>query len=375
MNPLSVYLHIPFCQKKCEYCDFASFTPRGKQMEEYLEALRIEIELYKPLLSQREIRTVYFGGGTPSLLPPKKLISLLNMVLPQGNDGEIEVTLEANPGTTKFEDLEELKEGGFNRISLGIQSFKDEELSFLGRIHSSKEGEEAFKNARKAGFKNINLDLIYGIPGQSLGDFLYSLNRAISLNPEHLSLYCLSIERGTPLYLRVKSGEIRPLRDDQVAMMYHTSHRLLSSNGYEHYEISNFAKPGFRSRHNMVYWTYGEYLGLGLKAVSFYEGIRRGNIGKFEEYISALKVGREPISYRTGKKGIAALREEAILRLRTSDGFSEEELRKKYPRAFSLFQKKILSLKECGFLEEKKGQWRIKEKHFFVSLEIMSRLL
>lgn len=375
MNPLSVYLHIPFCLKKCQYCDFASFTPRGNQMEEYLEALKNEIELYRPLLSQREIKTVYFGGGTPSLLPSKKLISLLNLILPRGNEGEVEVTLEANPGTTNLENLQELKEGGFNRISIGIQSFKDEELSFLGRVHSSQEGEEAFRNVRKAGFKNINLDLIYGIPGQSLGDFLYSLNRAISLNPEHISLYCLSIERGTPLHLRVKSGEIRPLRDDQVAMMYHASRRLLSANGYEHYEISNFAKPGFRSRHNMVYWTYGEYLGLGLKAVSFYEGIRRGNLGKFEQYISALKNGEEPISYRTGKKGIAALREEAILKLRTSDGFSEEELRKKYPRAYHIFQRKLLSLKESGLLEENKGQWRIKEKHFFVSLEIMSRLL
>ncbi|MCR4432458.1 MAG: radical SAM family heme chaperone HemW [Caldiserica bacterium] len=375
MRPLSVYVHIPFCLRKCAYCDFPSFTAPETLVEEYLKALKIEIEIYRPFLSERKIETVYFGGGTPSLLKPEKLLSLLDLILSGKPGDDLEVTLEANPGTVNLRELKALKEGGFNRISIGAQSFQDSELALLGRIHNSAQAREAFEAARKSGFENINLDLIFGLPGQSLGDFLYSLNQAVSLAPEHLSLYCLSIEKGTPLFLKVKSGELHSLGDDLVASMYHSACRILAGNRYEHYEISNFAQPGYRSRHNMVYWTYGDYLGFGLKAVSFHDGIRRGNLGKVDQYIASLKEGKAPIAYRTGKRGVAALREEAILRLRTSDGFLEEELRQKYPRAFPAFQKKLLALKESGLLEESKGRWRIRERYFFVSLEIMARLM
>jgi len=375
MKPLSVYVHIPFCLKKCAYCNFTSMEASNTLIQEYLEALKREIGLYHHFLEEREIQTVYFGGGTPSLLPAEELLSLLYLILPRKREENLEITLEANPGTIDLTGLRILKEGGFNRISIGVQSLKDSELALLGRIHNSFQAEKAFQLARSAGFKNINLDLIFGLPGQSLGDFLFSLNRVVALAPEHLSLYCLSLEKGTPLFKKVKSGALEPPQDDLMASIYCSACRILRANHYEHYEISNFALPGYRSRHNLVYWNYGEYIGFGLKAVSFHDGIRRGNLGKIEEYIAFLQEGRAPIAYRSGKRGIAALREEAILRLRTSDGFLEDELRKKYPRAFNAFQKKLLALKEKGLLEEKEGRWRIRERHFFVSLEIMSRLM
>lgn len=375
MKPISVYVHIPFCLRKCAYCNFPSMVASNTLIQNYLEALKREISIYQHFLEEREIQTVYFGGGTPSLLPAEELLSLLHSILSKKAEEKIEITLEVNPGTINLNSLRILKEGGFNRISIGIQSLKDSELALLGRIHNTLQAEEAFQIARSAGFKNINLDLIFGLPGQSLGDFLLSLNRIVALFPEHLSLYCLSLEKGTPLSKKVKSGELRLPKDDIIASMYYTACRILRVNHYEHYEISNFALPGYRSRHNQVYWNYGEYIGFGLKAVSFYDGLRRGNLGKIEEYIASLQKGTVPIAYCSGKRGIAALREEAILRLRTSDGFLEDELRQKYPRAFNAFQKRLLCLRASGLLEEKGGRWRIKEKYYFVSLEIMSRLL
>ena len=375
MKPLSVYVHIPFCLRKCSYCDFPSFPAPMPLISDYLEALKVEIELYREFLSLREVETIYFGGGTPSIINSEDLLSLLDLIIPEKQRENKEITLEANPGTVNFLSLKELRDGGFNRISLGVQSFLDSELSLLERIHTSKQAFEAFEMAREAGFSNINLDLIFGLPGQNLGDFLPSLEAAVKLAPEHLSLYCLSLEKGTRLWTRVQSGELDSPSDETVARMYQKACQAMSLNSYEHYEISNFARSGYRSRHNQVYWHYGEYIGFGLEAVSFHDGIRRGNTGKIEQYIARARERKSPVSYQTGKKGASALQEEAVLHLRTSDGFREDELAQKYPEAFPAFKKKLEDLREKGLLLENNGQWHIREEHFFVSLEIMAQLL
>lgn len=368
---LAVYIHIPFCLRKCAYCDFLSFKGKRETIASYIQSLCREIELYHPLLSQKMVRTIYFGGGTPSLLPSTTLRKLLRAISPLAR----EVTLEANPGTVSQVQLERLRKSGFNRLSLGIQSFLDRELRLLGRIHKAEEGEEAIRNGRRAGFDNINCDLIFGLPGQSLEDFLFSLERLLFYRPEHISLYSLSLSQSTPLGAMVKSGKITLPSEDETAEMYARATSLLKENGYEHYEISNFARPGKCSLHNQSYWHGQDYLGLGLGAVSFLNGTRSQNVRNLGLYFAHIERKERPIARTLTKKGAKALKEEVILHLRTSEGFQESILAQKYRRVFPAFKKRLLSLKDCGLLQENMGHWWLPEKHFFVSNEVFLRLL
>lgn len=374
MGPLAVYVHFPFCLKKCRYCDFLSFPASAETISSYLFSLKKEISLNRGLIEERGVKTVYFGGGTPSILPAESLIDILEEILPEGVKGQ-EVTIEVNPLTIDIEKGKKLKEAGFSRISLGVQSFKDEDLQILGRIHNAQQAQEAIKVAKSAGFENINLDLIFGLPGQRVGDFLLNLIKALSFNIQHISLYALTLEKNTPLYRMVQERTVYLPTDDEVRDMYDGASGLLSSSGFEHYEISNFCLPGFRSQHNQVYWHSGDYLGLGLGATSFIDSIRRKNLAKMELYQKKLEGGDKPISGQVGKKGINALREEVILHLRTSDGFREEDMLNKYPRFYPPFREKLKKLEEEGFLNFEGGRWSLKESYFFVSNEIFLRLL
>jgi oxygen-independent coproporphyrinogen-3 oxidase len=369
-RPLGVYLHIPFCLRKCSYCDFLSLPTLS--YHPYLSALQREIERYQPLLSERELVSLYIGGGTPTLIPPVELDHLLRKTAVPSS---AEITLEANPGTLTEEMGLRLTQAGFNRISLGIQSLRNWELKTLGRIHNATEAKEAFRIARRSGFANINCDLIFGIPDQGKGDFLLSLMEMLDFAPEHLSLYALSLERGTPLARAVASGQACLPNDDEVAEMYEAACQLLRSAGFEHYEISNFARPGYQCRHNKIYWHSGEYLGMGLGAVSFLDGTRWKNTHKLDDYCSSLERGEFPITSRIGKRGMAALREEMILALRTSAGFSEQALRTRYPRAYARMRQRLEELKAEGWIEEKNGHWMLPERHFFISNQVFVRLL
>lgn len=369
-HPLGVYLHIPFCLRKCSYCDFLSLpTPL---FPPYLSALGREIERYQPLLSERELVSLYIGGGTPTLVPPQELNDLLRKT---GVPSSAEITLEANPGTLTQEMGLRLTQTGFNRISLGIQSLRNWELETLGRIHNAPEAKEAFRIARRSGFTNINCDLIFGIPSQGKGDFLLSLMEMLDLAPEHLSLYALSLERGTPLARAVASGQAQLPTEDEVAEMYEAACQMLRSAGFEHYEISNFARPGYRCRHNEIYWHSGEYLGMGLGAVSFLDGTRWKNTRGLDDYCFRLERGEFPTTSRIGKRGMAALREEIILHLRTSDGFREQDLRTCYPRAYARMRQCLEELKAEGWIEEENGRWVLPERHFFISNQVFVRLL
>ena len=308
-----LYIHIPFCKQKCKYCDFASFAGQEKRMEAYLQALYEEASL-SPVA---QFETLYVGGGTPSLLSAPQIEKLVHII------GEFfgpiqnfqESTFEANPESLTEEKLAVLKRAGFNRLSMGLQSFNDDELKTLGRVHTAAQFLEAYEKALRAGFTNINVDLIAGLPGQTLEPFLNSLERLLSLHPCHISVYGLQIEEGTPFF---EQGIVC----DQLLMrqMLEHTHDILTARGYHHYEISNYAKPGFEARHNTHYWQNGEYVGLGSAAASYVDGVRYQNTPDIKEYITRMRNGQSPVVFHEKLRGKEKEGENLLLGLRQLDG-------------------------------------------------------
>lgn len=277
-NKLGLYIHIPFCIRKCRYCDFVSGPAESSAREEYLKALVAEIKDAGLLFADKyEVDTVFIGGGTPTTLTGTQLAGVLDEIRNTFDGSYEEVSCEANPGTIDDKKLKDLKAAGFTRLSIGVQSFDDEVLKQLGRIHSADEAEMSVKSALDAGF-DTNLDLMLGVPGQSLTSWEKSLEKAIGLGVYHLSFYSLQLEEGTPLYEDYRYGKLILPTWEENRAMYHTAVDILKSAGYHHYEISNAAKPGHECRHNIKYWTMGEYLGLGKSAYSYIDGKR------FESY-------------------------------------------------------------------------------------------
>jgi len=289
----SLYFHIPFCQRKCGYCDFNSFDSPGMSLDEYESLLMNELAGTARRLPVSGVPTVYFGGGTPSLLRPGQVAHLLRSADNRFHiDGDVEITLEVNPGTVTPASLAGYRDAGINRLSVGVQSLDDRELALLGRIHSAAQAAETVRGARRAGFANIGLDLMHSLPGQSLGRWEQTLRRAVDLGPEHISAYGLSIEEGTPFASLVARGEITTIDPELAADMFELTSDFLTSAGYVHYEISNFALPGCSSRHNRVYWRRGNYLGFGAGAHSFVRqpgfGLRWENPPALAEYAALL---------------------------------------------------------------------------------------
>lgn len=294
-SPVSLYLHLPFCVRKCRYCDFLSGPYDAAVRRRYLRALETEIRLSAETFGNGNERlsvdTVFLGGGTPSLLDADELAHLMAVlsesfrILPGA-----EITMECNPGTVDREKLLAFREAGINRLSIGVQSFRDEELKLLGRIHTAEEARQCVLDARWAGFDNISLDLISALPGQSIGQWMESLREAAALAPEHISAYSLILEDGTPLKEAALQGKLPRLPDeDEDRKMYHETRSFLAEHGYHRYEISNYAKKGFESRHNSGYWTGHPYLGLGIGAASFYAGCRWSHTRSMTSYLQALE--------------------------------------------------------------------------------------
>lgn len=293
MDTVSLYIHIPFCRVKCAYCDFNSYPGLDHLFEEYVRALQEEMRWLSQRRSLR-VNTIYLGGGTPTVLP----LALLSEVLDACREhfvpaGEIELTVEANPGTVDSVYLAGLLEIGVNRLSLGVQSFHDGELRLLGRIHTAAQAVETYRLARQTGFGNVNLDLIYGLPRQTLSNWQTTLQQAINLRPDHLSLYCLSVEEGTPLEQRIAQRVLPGPDPDLAAEMYILAEKALNRAGYVHYEISNWARPGYRCRHNLTYWHNQPYLGLGAGAHSYFDQKRWHNVLSPVKYITRLESDRE----------------------------------------------------------------------------------
>lgn len=334
---LGLYIHIPFCAQKCRYCDFLSFGGKNEgDMGEYLSLLCAEIGLL-PGQGER-LSSVYIGGGTPSILPAAALPELLGRVGERFGLSGAEITAEANPGTLDQAKLFAWRQAGVNRLSLGFQSLNDMELKRIGRIHTGEQAVEAFKTARAAGFENINIDLMYGLPGQSVSSCLRSLERAISLNPEHVSFYSLILEEGTPLFCDISSGKETLPDEDETAEQGDAGAALLKAAGFERYEVSNYARPGRRCRHNLLYWQGGDFLAAGLGAsFAVWEGgaVTRGeNTANPADYARLVKANTRPVAETVVEKGKDAMFTFAMMGLRLAEGFSAEEFKKRFKTAF-----------------------------------------
>ena len=289
MDRLALYLHIPFCSSKCGYCDFNSYEGLDHLVPDYTPAILSEIELWGAAATKHEVHTIFFGGGTPSLTDISDIEAIISAVKKNYSlTNDIEWSLEANPTELTLKHLQDLRKAGINRLSMGVQSLQTDELKLLDRDHSPERVFEAFADARSAGFENINLDLMFGLPDQTLETWQDTLERTVSMGPEHLSCYALTVEPGTALYYQVEKGFIAEPDPDTAADQYEWTQKKLAQAGYSHYEISNWAKPSKECLHNLVYWQAQPYLGMGAGAHSFFAGQRFANIEAPNRYIDAV---------------------------------------------------------------------------------------
>ncbi|HEY5001148.1 MAG TPA: radical SAM family heme chaperone HemW [Candidatus Cryosericum sp.] len=321
-RPVGVYIHIPFCRRRCNYCDFLSTGGATGVPGEYVDALLSEWGLWADTLRRQDLglQSIYVGGGTPSLLEPlqlRRLIDGVRSVIPTLPDCEI--TMESNPDSLDAARIRVYADAGINRLSVGVQSFSDCSLERLGRLHDSAGAERALRQAREAGIHNLSLDLMYGLPGSLPGEEVASLRHAIELSPEHISWYNLTLAAGTPLAKSVAEGrEVMP-DDDTVLATMREGWSLLAESGFEHYEISNFARPGFVSHHNLGYWLFTDYVGLGLGASGFVSGRRWTNVSDMAVYLTAVLDGRLPVDSEERLEGRPREGEYAMLRMRLPD--------------------------------------------------------
>jgi oxygen-independent coproporphyrinogen-3 oxidase len=382
LQTVSLYLHIPFCHTRCHYCDFNTYAGILPLREPYVRALITEVELAGQLAqltdgSPRRSRTIFFGGGTPSLLTVKQITRLLAACRKAfALDEQAEITLEANPGTLSFEQLKGLNAAGINRLSLGSQSFDAGLLHQLGRIHTPDEIVQALSNARAAGFTSINLDFMFGLPGQTMQHWKTTLDRALDLHPEHFSLYSLIIEEGTPFYTWVNEGRIIPGDEDLCADMYEYADERLQTEGYENYEISNWALPGHQSRHNLTYWQNLPYLGMGAGAHSFYAGRRFSNILDPQEYINLLKKQQRPEAVNEIIDRVQEMSETAFLGLRTAQGLHLPTFEERFAEPFTQFVgMRLRKVEEAGLLEQEHEWIRLSKRGRLLGNEVFLRLL
>ncbi len=294
-----IYVHIPFCGRKCGYCDFYSISERSGDIRSFCFLLDREIRDFTGSAAGFSADTIFFGGGTPSLLDASHVSSLLSSIRSGFTlSGRPEITLEANPGTLSQSKLDGYLKAGVNRLSIGVQSFSDSELKMIGRSHTAVDASEAIRHARTAGFDNIGVDILFGLPGQSLSDLRFTLERTLELAPDHVSAYNLTVHEGTPFFERVRSGSVQMPSEEESADAFLLVSSVLTGADYEHYEISNYAKPGMRCRHNEAYWTHESYLGFGPSAHSYYNGIRWWNVSDLDVYSSRVGLGLSPEAER-----------------------------------------------------------------------------
>lgn len=382
MKKIGIYVHIPFCRMKCQYCDFVSYPGRSaEEITAYLSALCREGRIYARRYANAgdviSAQSLYIGGGTPTCLTGGQLFTLFGHLREffQLSKG-IEITVEANPGTLEREELECLQETGCNRLSLGVQSFSAHELRVLGRIHTPQEVVRNFTLARKVGFLNINLDLMYGLPGQSLQTWRNNLRQAVELGPEHLSLYQLNIEKGTPFAHLVEKGLLAEFDQDEAFAMYREAIAYLQENGYVHYEISNFALPGRESFHNQLYWRNEEYLGLGAGAAGFLHGVRYRNTADLAEYREQLTHGELPISEEEVINEELSMAETIFLGLRLLAGVNKERFKQKHGISIAERYGQVLEkLLEQGLLQETATEIALSSKGLYVANLVMQEFL
>src|SRR2546423_881269 len=381
MTPAGIYIHIPFCRSRCSYCDFATGMYESELAARYVQAVATEITAGREVEHPGDVDTIYFGGGTPSLLTPAQIEQILKAVRDRFKmlDGA-EMTIELNPGdggisaASKREKLLEFRRCGINRASFGAQTFDDRELKQLGRTHSSSDIYSTFNHLREAGFENMNFDLIAGLPGQTLAGWRRNLNEALNLRPEHLSLYLLDVHEGTPLAEQIKRG-MRPVPDDDLAAeMYRLMIDEVSAAGYEHYEISNFCLPGFESRHNTKYWTGEPYYGFGCSAHSFdSERKRWSNERDAAKYVQLIEKEQSPLVERTGLSGEQARAESIFLGLRLMRGFNLQNYLRRFGNDLrDEYEVELARLRYAGLIEVDEKLIRLTTRGVLLSNEVMT---
>jgi len=382
LETVSLYLHIPFCHTRCHYCDFNTYAGILPLREPYVQALLIEIEQAGALAqhtngTSRRARTIFFGGGTPSLLSAAQIAHLLRACHRAfAIDEDAEITLEANPGTLDQEHLRGLRAAGVNRLSMGAQSFDAKLLRTLGRIHTPADIRQAVHAARAAGFTSINLDLMFGLPGQTMEHWRETLSQALALHPEHLSLYSLIIEEGTPFYTWTQEGKVIPGDEDLCADMYEYADERLQEAGYENYEISNWALPGHQCRHNLTYWHNLPYLGIGAGAYSSFGGRRFSNVLEPLEYIRLLKAGQRPEAGSETVGRTQEMTETAFLGLRTAIGLHLPTFEQRFGEAFAQFVgERLHVVGEAGLVEQTQDWLRLSKRGRLLGNEVFLRML
>ncbi|MFQ9514933.1 MAG: radical SAM family heme chaperone HemW [Eubacterium sp.] len=388
MNCLGIYIHVPFCVKKCDYCDFLSAPAGNETMERYVKALIKEIELSKEKMTEYLVDTVFIGGGTPSILEGNLITRMLGVLRENVNIADnAEISIECNPGTVTEEKLLLYKEAGINRLSFGLQSTRDKELKSIGRIHSYRQFLDSYDMAIKSGFDNINIDLMSALPGQSEKSYKETLERIIGLHPEHISVYSLIVEDGTKMKDRVeraraKGDNILP-GEEVERRMYYMTKALLGRAGYGRYEISNYAKPGFECRHNVGYWKRKEYLGFGIGAASLYKEERYNNVTDIKLYMNQLleEKGYDNIlnNIEENKQKLfieEQMEEFMFLGLRRMVGISTKEFENKFRKRFGdIYGKVSERLVSQGLLEQNGDFLRLTERGIDISNYVMSEFM
>ena len=374
-NSLGLYVHIPFCRSKCDYCDFYSLAGQDDRMDGYQRALLQQILDTAPRTKKQVVNSVYIGGGTPTWYGEKRLLELISALKKRFNlSKDVEFTLEANPDSVDEKMLRRLRRAGVNRLSMGMQSACDRELAAVHRPHTFKQVEQAVKAARNAKIKNLNLDLIYGLPGQTEESWRASVEAALALEPEHLSYYGLTVEEGTPLARRVAEGESLPSDDEQAGRYLWTVARLAQA-GLEQYEVSNFSRTGYQSRHNLKYWMGRPYVGLGAAAHSDFGGCRYSFVKDLEGYIRGVlgdgKLLDDMDEIPRRERGSEYL----MLRLRTTHGIEEWEYRREYYMNFDPLAAKLSEYEQRGWAVQTGRRWHFTPEGFLLSNRLIGELM
>lgn len=367
---LGLYLHLPFCISKCPYCDFNSYQLKeDNQISSYISALYQEITTYSKKLKKSNIKTIYLGGGTPTILSGVQIYNILEFCKSKFTiDKDVEITIEANPGTLDGEKTKLLIESGINRLSLGAQSFNNLFLKKLGRIHNTQDIIDSYYLARKEGFNNINIDIMFALPDQTTEDLQITLKKAISLKPDHLSLYNLTIKPGTEYYKKYKKGKLKLPNEDEEFDMYNWAIKFLEESGFEHYEISNFARPYKRSMHNLIYWQNKPYLGIGAGAYSFIKGYRYMNYESPARYVKEMMSGKLPVD--NGEKLSLRKRmiETIILGLRTKDGVGYIKFKARFGVNLNdIFSEQVIKSVNLGLLQKDDYRIKLTKKGIFLA--------
>ena len=369
MKQTGLYVHIPFCVQKCLYCDFPSFAGQLDKREQYVKALQKELMQKAAQCKDYEIKTIFFGGGTPTVLSAEQLQCLMDTIKQNYCITEdAEISIEANPGTLDFHMCQALHNMGFNRISMGLQAWQNCLLQTLGRIHTNAQFLDNFQNARKAGFKNINVDLVFALPNQTISDWLETLEQVTALQPEHISAYSLIIEEGTPFYDLYEKGVYQETDEQTDREMYHKTVAFLKEKGYHQYEISNFSKNGKQSRHNSLYWLDGIYIGFGLGAHSYWAEKRFHNPYDLDCYIQKANAGMDLAEDVEQIPIYEQYSEFMFLGLRMTHGVSKKRFLERFGKEMAdIYGDELEKLKKEGLLEESNGFVKLTERGIDVS--------